>query len=175
VWLELGLQSAFDATLARVNRGHGFGEYEEATRAARARSIPVCCHLIVGLPGEDESHSHASLDRVLDVGVDGLKLHPLHVVKHTRLAIEWKRGEYAPLAEADYLRIAADLIERTPWEVVYHRVTGTASPDILLAPAWCAKKWEVLNGIADELARRDSRQGARAGQPWRGGSVSLLP
>jgi uncharacterized protein len=89
------------------------------------------------------------------------------VVKHTRLAIEWKRGEYTPLAEADYVRIAADLIERTPWQVVFHRVTGTAAPDILLAPAWCAKKWDVLNGIADELARRDSRQGARAGQHWR--------
>ena len=51
--------------------------------------------------------------------------------------------------------------------MVYHRVTGTASPDILLAPAWCAKKWDVLNGIADELARRDSRQGSRAGHAWR--------
>jgi hypothetical protein len=167
VWLELGLQSAFDATLARVNRGHGFAEYEAAARAARARGIPLCCHLIVGLPGEDESHCHASLDRVLEVGVDGLKLHPLHVVKHTKLAIEWKRGEYTPLTEAEYIRIAADLIERTPWSVVYHRVTGTASPDILLAPAWCAKKWDVLNGIADALARRGSRQGLRAGQAWK--------
>ena len=164
VWLELGLQSAFDETLARVNRGHGFAEYAEAAQAARERGIPVCCHLIVGLPGEDESHSHASLERVLELGVDGLKLHPLHVVKHTRLAIEWKSGDYTPLAEAEYTRIAADLIERTPWEVVFHRVTGTASPDILLAPDWCAKKWDVLNGIAHELERRGTRQGARAGK-----------
>ena len=163
VWLELGLQSSFDATLARVNRGHGFAEYVEAAKATRARGIPLCCHLIVGLPGEDESHSHVSLDRVLEVGVDGLKLHALHVVKHTRLAIEWKRGEYTPLGEADYIRIAADLIEHTPWEVVFHRITGTAPKDILLAPVWCAKKWDILNGIADELARRGSRQGARAG------------
>ncbi|KAB2308724.1 TIGR01212 family radical SAM protein [Betaproteobacteria bacterium SCN2] len=164
VWLELGLQSAFDETLARVNRGHGFAEYAEAAQAARERGIPVCCHLIVGLPGEDESHSHASLERVLELGVDGLKLHPLHVVKHTRLAIEWKSGDYTPLAEAEYTRIAADLIERTPWEVVFHRVTGTAAPDILLAPDWCAKKWDVLNGIAQELERRGTRQGARAGK-----------
>ncbi len=162
VWLELGLQSAFDATLERVNRGHGFAEYAAATRAARARGIPVCCHLIVGLPGEDASHSQASLERVLEVGVDGLKLHPLHVVKHTRLAIDWKRGRYTPLAEADYVDIAADLIERTPWPVVFHRVTGTAPPDLLLAPAWCAKKWDILNGIAATLAARGSRQGMRA-------------
>lgn len=162
VWLELGLQSAFDATLERVNRGHGFAEYAAATRAARARGIPVCCHLIVGLPGEDASHSQASLEHVLEVGVDGLKLHPLHVVKHTRLAIDWKRGRYTPLAEADYVDIAADLIERTPWPVVFHRVTGTAPPDLLLAPAWCAKKWDILNGIAATLAARGSRQGMRA-------------
>ena len=166
VWLELGLQSAFDDTLARVNRGHGFAEYAEAAKATRARGIPLCCHLIVGLPGEDESHSQASLDRVLEVGVDGLKLHPLHVVKHTRLALEWKHGDYTPLAESEYIRIAADLIERTPWEVVFHRVTGTAAPDILLAPAWCAKKWDVLNGIDKELERRGTRQGARAGKQW---------
>ncbi len=166
VWLELGLQSAFDETLARVNRGHGFAEYEVAAKAARARGIPVCSHLIVGLPGETEAHFHHTLDRVLETGVDGLKLHPLHVVKHTKLAIEWKRGEYTPMSETDYLRIAADLIERTPWEIVFHRVTGTASKDILLAPDWCAKKWDVLNGIARELERRGTRQGSRAGQAW---------
>jgi len=166
VWLELGLQSAFDETLARVNRGHGFAEYETAAKAARARGIPVCCHLIAGLPGETEAHYHHTLDRVLETGVDGLKMHPLHVVKHTKLAIEWKQGAYVPMDEADYLRIAADLIERTPWEVVFHRVTGTASKDILLAPEWCAKKWDVLNGIARELEKRGTRQGSRAGHIW---------
>ncbi|MFH0933832.1 MAG: hypothetical protein V1879_01360, partial [Pseudomonadota bacterium] len=95
-----------------------------------------------------------------EVGVDGLKLHPLHVVKHTKRAIEWKRGEYVPLTEADYVRIAADLIERTPDHVAYHRVTGTSPRNILLAPEWASKKWSVLNGIEQELRRRDSRQGA---------------
>lgn len=120
---------------------------------------------IVGLPGENESHYHATLDTVLDIGVDGLKLHPLHVVKHTLLAYQWRRGGYLPLAQADYLRIAADLIERTPAHIVFHRVTATASREILLAPAWCSQKWIVLNGIEQELRRRNSRQGARAGEP----------
>jgi len=70
------------------------------------------------------------------------------------------------MSETDYLRIAADLIERTPWEVVFHRITGTASKDILLAPDWCSKKWDVLNGITAELARRGTRQGVHAGRRW---------
>ena len=165
VVLELGLQSAFDETLRRVNRGHGLAEYEVTARAARRRGIPVCAHLIVGLPGEDESHYHTTLDTVLDIGVDGLKLHPLHVVKHTILAHEWRKGEYLPLAREDYIRIAADLIERTPEHIVYHRITGTAPKDILLAPDWAAQKWSVLNGIERELRQRDSRQGQHAGNP----------
>ncbi len=168
VWLELGLQSAFDATLARVNRGHGLAEYEDTCRAARARGIPVCTHLIVGLPGEDEGHYHKTLEIVLDVGTDGLKLHPLHVVRGTMLANEWRRGEYAPMAMEDYVRVAAELIERTPWEVVYHRVTGTAGPRILLAPEWCQHKWPVINGIEEELKRRGSRQGGGLLPPARG-------
>ena len=165
VWLELGLQSAFDATLDRVNRGHGFADYRRAVRAARLRGLSVCTHLIVGLPGEGGDAALTSLDRVLDLGTDGLKLHPLHVVEHTLLAHQWRRGGYRPLPIDAYIGIAADLIERTPADIVYHRVTGTASRDILLAPDWCSKKWIVLNGIEAELRRRGSRQGVLAGTP----------
>jgi radical SAM protein (TIGR01212 family) len=163
VWLELGLQSAFDESLAKVNRGHGFAEYAETCREARRRGLPVCTHLILGLPGESAWHCHQTLDRVLEVGTDGIKLHPLHVVKHTLLAHQWRRGEYSPMAMENYIKLAADLIERTPEHITYHRLTGTASGDILLAPAWCRQKWTVLNGIENELKRRNTRQGMRAG------------
>ncbi len=160
VWLELGLQSSFDATLRRVNRGHGYSEYRAAVHAARSRGMPVCTHLILGLPGENAAHNRTTLARVLDQGVDGLKLHPLHVVKGTQLANDWRRGEYRPLAEDEYIELAADLIEMTPVDVIFHRVTGTAAPGILLAPSWCGHKWRVLNGIEATLRRRGSSQGS---------------
>lgn len=160
IWLELGLQSADDRTLERVNRGHDFAEYRTAVTAAHRRGIPVCTHLIIGLPGEGREAALTSLERVLELGVAGLKLHPLHIVRHTRLAIDWQRGDYQPLTLDDYVRICADLIERTPAAVTYHRLTGTASREILLAPDWCNRKWAVLNAIEAELHRRDSYQGA---------------
>jgi radical SAM protein (TIGR01212 family) len=159
VWLELGLQSAYDETLERVNRGHGFDDYVTAVRNAHARNLQVCTHLIIGLPGERHSHCETTLQRVLEHGVEGLKLHPLHVVKGTMLANQWRRGEYTPLAMDDYISIAADLIELTPPEVIYHRVTGTASEGILLAPEWCSWKWKIINLITQELQQRDIRQG----------------
>jgi hypothetical protein len=159
VWVELGLQSAFDETLRRVNRGHGFAEYRQVAPAVQERGLFLCTHLIVGLPGEAGWHARTSLERVLALGVDGLKIHPLHVVRGTRLARDWRAGAYRPLALAEYVDIACDLVESTPPEVIFHRLTGTASPDILLAPAWCATKWQVLNAIERELARR--REGGR--------------
>ena len=165
VWLELGLQSAFDKTLARVNRGHGFTEYRDAVARARARGLPLCTHLIVGLPGEAPRDSLASLERVLELGVDGLKIHPLHVVKHTLLAHQWRRGEYRPLALEEYVETVVEMVRRTPAEVVYHRLTGTASADILLAPRWCSRKWRVLNAITKRLEALDARQGDQAEPP----------
>jgi len=156
IWLELGLQSAFDSTLNKVNRGHGFAEYHQAIQQAHLRNLKVCTHLIIGLPGEDKTHYATSLQRVIDTGVEGLKLHPLHVVKGTQLARQWKAQEYTPLGLEDYVHHAADLIEMTPKDIIYHRVTGTASTDILLAPQWCSKKWQVVNSITQELHRRAS-------------------
>ncbi len=163
VWLELGLQSANDQTLARVNRGHGFAAYRDAIRRCQLRGLQVCTHLIVGLPGERAMDSIASLDRVLELGAgatntQGLKLHPLHIVKGTQLARQWKQGLWQGLSFEDYVEAAVAMIRRTPEEVVFHRLTGTAEPAMLLAPHWCARKWRVLNAIAKGLA----------GEPWRG-------
>jgi len=172
VWLELGLQSAFDATLQRVNRGHGFGEYRRTLLQARGRGLQVCTHLIIGLPGEGERHYRETLERVLELGVDGLKLHPLHVVKGTRLASEWRRGEYRPLALDDYIATATQLIRQTPAHVIFHRVTGTASRSILLAPEWCSQKWLVLNRIVSELHRQQSVATTPESSAW---NLSVLP
>jgi len=157
IWLELGLQSAFDSTLEKVNRGHGYAEYHQAIIQAHARDLKVCTHLILGLPEENHSHFKTSLLRVLDDGVEGLKLHPLHVVKGTQLARQWLKKEYTPLTLNSYVSSAADLIEMTPENIIYHRVTGTASDDILLAPKWCSKKWLVINLITQTLHQRRSQ------------------
>lgn len=154
VWLDLGLQSAHDASLKHVNRGHGFAEYKEATLRARSRGIKVCTHLILGLPGESTEHHISSLERVLELGVDGLKFHPLHVVKGTQLANEWRRGEYQPMTMEEYISDVVELINRTPDDVIFHRLTGTASSNVLLTPQWCSKKWQVLNGITTALAEQ---------------------
>ena len=158
VWLELGLQSAFDETLKLINRGHTFAEYQQTVLATQKRHIPICTHLIIGLPTEKRWHNLVTLERVLDLGTQGLKLHPLHVVRNTILAKQWQQGIYQPLDMSEYVSIVADIVERTPPEIIFHRVTGTASEDILLAPKWCNKKWVVINAITTVLHERKQKQ-----------------
>lgn len=163
VWLELGLQSAYDETLERINRGHGTEVYFREAARARALGLPVCCHLILGLPGEGREHALNTHRQVLESGVDGLKIHPLHVVRASLLADQWRKSEYTPLTLSDYASWACDMIERTPPAIVFHRLTGTCSEDLLLAPLWCSGKWNVLNAIESELRSRGTRQGSKAG------------
>ena len=172
VWLELGLQSSHEVTLKKVNRGHGFAEYEETTLRARKRGIKVCTHLILGLPGESTKHHIESHQRVLDLGVDGFKFHPLHVVKGTQLANEWLRGEYQPLTMDEYVSDVVELINRTPDDVVFHRLTGTASTNVLLAPQWCSKKWQVLNSITAALSKQVKNRVDKMGRPTRNNDIS---
>ena len=154
VWLELGLQSAFDETLDRVNRLHYFSEYRQAVRAAQLRGIQLCTHLIAGLPGEGARHYRETMDRVLELGTHGFKFHPLHVVKGTMLANEWRRGEFEPMSQEAYVDTVVNWIVQAPETMVYHRLTATASEKVLLTPSWCNKKWKVLNAIEAELERR---------------------
>ncbi len=159
VWLEYGLQSAHDSTLERINRGHGFAEYAETVCKTRALGLPVCTHLILGLPGEDEAMMMQSLKRTLEVGTDGLKFHPLHVVRQTKLAFEWKNGHVPLLDQRAYVSLVCDMLETVPVDCAIHRLTGTASTDILLAPDWCSRKWQVINAIYAEMKQRSSTQG----------------
>ena len=152
IWLELGLQSSFNDTLKRINRGHDYQSYVDAVKRIHARNLNLCTHLIVGLPSEDLSHNMITLNRVLELKTHGLKLHPLHVVKGTQLANEWRRGEYQPLTLDEYIDTAVTMIRHTPSDIIFHRVTATASLDMLLAPMWCNKKWLVLNRIAQRLS-----------------------
>nr|WP_207301931.1 TIGR01212 family radical SAM protein [Rhodocyclus tenuis] len=152
VWLELGLQSAHDATLALINRGHGFAAYADAVARAQRYGVPVCAHLILGLPGETPAMMRETHARVLELGVEGIKLHPLMIVKGCSMAAQYARGEVVPPTLADYSAMAAELIRRTPPEVVFHRISATAREPTLIAPDWCYTSFPAANAIANELA-----------------------
>ena len=165
IWLELGLQSANDATLRRINRGHDYRAYESAVIRARSRGLRVCTHLIVGLPGEQAMDSLQTLHQVVRTGTDGIKLHPLHVVTGSTLGKAWLAGRLTVPSEEEYVAAACAMIRHTPAQIVYHRVSASARRPTLLAPAWCENRWQAMVAISRRLAV-EGAQGSALGQPY---------
>lgn len=159
VWLELGLQSAHDATLARINRGHDAAASERAVRDAAARGLRVCAHLMAGLPGESGDDFLATVDWVNRLPVHGVKFHGLYVCEHTALARQWRAGDYTPLEREAYADLIARVLPRLRPEIVIQRLTGDPAGDELLAPDWAGDKRTTTARIHELLAQRDTWQG----------------
>jgi uncharacterized protein len=159
LWLELGLQSPVDRTLRLLNRGHTVADFADAVSRARAAGIRVCAHVILGLPGETPQETLSGAALLNRLGVEGVKLHLLHVMKGTELAEMHTRGEVALPDRDEYVGLVCDYLERLDPAMVVHRLTGDGGRD-LVAPLWSLQKFEVLNAIDGELARRNTRQGS---------------
>ncbi|MBR6789484.1 MAG: TIGR01212 family radical SAM protein [Oscillospiraceae bacterium] len=164
-WLmvELGLQTVHDETARRINRGHTMAEFLEGYQKLRSRGIPVCVHIINGLPGEDKEMMLETARQVAALKPDCLKIHLLHVIEGTPMAEEYKRGEFRALEFTEYVDIVCDQLELLPPETVLQRVTGDGLKETLVAPLWSLKKLVVINEIDKELLRRDSWQGKYCG------------
>ena len=163
VWVEYGLQSARDATLARIQRGHDTACFRKAVAATRSRGIRVCAHVILGLPEETREDMRFTARTLADAGIDGVKIHSLYVVKGTRLEALFQAGEYRCLDRPEYVDLVVDVLERLPARTVIQRLTGDPHPEELAAPDWCLDKAGTLADIRKALERRDTWQGRLCG------------
>jgi radical SAM protein (TIGR01212 family) len=167
LWVELGLQSIHNRTLQWIGRGHDYAQFLSGLERLHSRGIRVCVHLILGLPGETKADMLASAQAAAKLPIQGIKLHLLHVLRGTPLAVIYRREPFKLMSKEDYVSLIADILEILPPEMIIHRLTGDGPPDDLIGPLWSRKKWEVLNAIDAELARRDTWQGkkVKTGQP----------
>jgi radical SAM protein (TIGR01212 family) len=159
IWIEYGLQSARDDTLALINRGHDAACFEAAVRATRNRGLQICGHVIIGLPNETRDDVLYTAKKVANLGLDGIKLHLLYVIKNTKLEVLFQKGDYRCLEQQEYADLVCDFLERLPPKMVIQRLTGDPHPHELVAPRWALKKTETLARIKNTLEKRDSRQG----------------
>ena len=159
IWIEYGLQSACDRTLELINRGHDVRSFEKAVEATANRGIRICAHVIIGLPGETRSEILHTAKTISDLGLDGVKLHLLYVVKGTPLEALYRQGDYRCLEQQEYIDLVCDFLEHLPPQMVIQRLTGDPHPEELAAPQWARRKTETLQQIHETLERRDSWQG----------------
>ncbi|MCF8102263.1 MAG: TIGR01212 family radical SAM protein [Desulfarculaceae bacterium] len=162
LWLELGLQSAHDATLERINRGHDLACWDQALGEAQARGIRVVAHLILGLPGEELEQTNATARHVAGAGVWGVKLHNLMVLAGAPLAREYAEGALALWERERYAQGVAQFLARLPRSILVHRLAADPGPDPLVSPAWAADKDATLAAIAEAMESNHLEQGSLA-------------
>ncbi|MBF0379125.1 MAG: TIGR01212 family radical SAM protein [Desulfamplus sp.] len=165
VWLEYGLQSIHDKTLAFINRGHDFSccinaiDLVNDTNTKFNSNINMCVHIILGLPGETKDMMVETARKIGNLGVNGVKIHLLYVVKGTLLEKMWIDGDYTCMTQNEYVETVCDFIENLPRNMVVQRITGDPHPDELAAPDWSLDKHTTFNMIQKTLEKRDSWQG----------------
>jgi uncharacterized protein len=163
VWLEIGLQSAFNETLEKINRGHSAEEYFDAVERAKKRNLSVATHLIFGLPGETQEQMLSTVRQVSAYPLDGVKIHQLCVYKGTAMEEDFRRGNLPLLSEDVYIDLVIQALELLPSNTVVMRLIAEGPKDELVAPDWCFDKRRVVDRIDEEMRRRKTYQG-RLGQ-----------
>jgi len=162
IWLEYGLQSIHDETLLRIRRGHNFAQFEDAVKRTQGRNIFICVHIILGLPGEAKEDILETARALARMGIDGIKLHHLQVVKKTELVRDFQRGEFKVLSSEEYIKLVCDVLELLPARITIQRLVGEVLQDkMLVAPRWNLNKHKILSAIDQEFIDRGSLQGSK--------------
>ncbi len=159
--VELGLQTAHDATAALINRGHTMADFLDGYHRLRAGAprARIGVHLILGLPGESREDLLGSVRAVAALRPDEVKLHLLHVLRGTVLGTWYEAGKYVPMEKDDYVSAVVEALALLPPETVVSRVTGDGAAADLLAPLWSRRKREVIAAIDKRLYALDGWQG----------------
>lgn len=159
LWLELGLESPFDATLAKINRGHDVACFAAATEQLAAKGIACVAHLIFGLPQDPPEAGLAAIELVNRLPIWGVKIHPFHVVEGAPLAALWRRGRLPLMERQTYVELAARAVAMLRADIVVHRLSGSGAGTKHLAPDWGVQTKKLLTAIEAELAQNNWRQG----------------
>jgi radical SAM protein (TIGR01212 family) len=159
IWLEYGLQSASDATLVRINRGHRVDAFQDAVRRTRSRRIPVCAHVILGLPGETQIEMLETARFLAGQDIQAVKIHLLYVVRGTVLDTWYRAGAFQCLSRDEYTSSVAQFLTLLPSHVIIQRLTGDPHPEELVAPVWALDKQRNLRAIHDYMKLNQLHQG----------------
>lgn len=159
LWIELGVQTIHDATLKRINRGHGWNCSEDAIIALEERGIKTAVHVIIGLPGENREDFNETARTLARLPIDGIKIHNLHVIKGTALAKEFESAPFETYDETEYAEILIEFIRRLPPQMTVMRINTDTPEEELIAPRWKISKPKFRDYVISEMRRRGVNQG----------------
>ncbi len=159
--VEYGIESVNDATLARINRGHTYAETIDAVERTAKAGIRTGGHVILGLPGEEHDELMRQAAVLSELPLTTLKLHQLQLIRGTRMAHEYEqRPKDFHLYTADeYIDLVIDYVEHLRPDLVLERFVSQSPKELLIAPDWGLKNYEITERIKKRMRERATCQG----------------
>ena len=160
--VEYGIESCYNKTLRRINRGHSFEDAVFALEKTAAFGINAGAHFIFGLPGETREEMLKEVDIISALPIKTVKFHQLQIIKGTTMENEFKQtpGDFELFGWEDYLDFFISFLERLNPDIVVERFTGEAPPRFLTGEGWGKKRTDqIVSLIEKRLEELDTWQG----------------
>ncbi len=162
VMLEYGIESCYDLTLRRINRGHDFACAKRAVEMTASRGLDCCAHFILGLPGETRQMLVDQCGIISNLPLHSVKFHQLQIVKKTRMETEYAafpQDFYRPGLD-EYLDLIVDILERLRPDIYIERVAGEVPPRFVNETPWgLIRNFDILHKLDERLEERNTCQG----------------
>ena len=162
VIIEYGIESCYDATLQRINRGHDFETARKAVEMTAGRGLDVGAHFILGLPGETRQMMQDSCALINSLPLRSVKFHQLQIVKGTKMEHEYADSpeDFERFGLDEYLDFFVDMLERLRPDLFIERFVGEVPPRFVNETPWgLIRNAELLRMLEKRLEERDTWQG----------------
>lgn len=164
VIVEYGIESCYDETLRRINRGHDFETARRAVEMTAQRGLDVGVHFILGLPGETRQMMLDSCAMINALPIRSVKFHQLQIVRGTRMEQEYAScpEDFERFTLDEYLDFFVDMLERLRPDIFIERFVGEVPPRFVNETPWgLIRNVELLRLLDRRLEERDTWQGRR--------------
>ena len=160
--VEYGIESCYNQTLERINRGHTFEKAVWALEETKKRGIKAGAHFIFGLPSESMEAMLAQAKVISQLPLDTVKFHQLQIIKGTIMEKEFalNPNEFARFSVDSYIDFFIDFVEQLSPNIVIERFAGEVPPKFLATPAWgLLRNDQLLAMLEKRLVECDTWQG----------------
>ena len=160
--LEMGMESIYNETLSKINRGCSHDEFIEALKLLENSKLDICVHTIFGLPGETKEMMLAYADEINRFPqIKFVKFHHLHIVEGSIMGVKYKKDPFKLFSLQEYTDFLCELLPLVRPDLVIQRLFGISDLDMLIAPNWGLRKSEIQTFVDDEIERRGVVQGSQ--------------
>ena len=161
IMIEYGAETAHNNTLDFINRCHSWEDTTDAVMRTHNAGIPCGLHLILGLPGEDESMILGTIKQVSRLPLDTIKLHQLQLVRGTRMAKDIEDGLYnvTHFSVEEYISLCCKVIQLTSPSIAIERFVSQSPDNLLISPRWGLKNYEFTNLLNNAIKKLGVKQG----------------